>query len=88
MILSILLAKLFSEKGGILSTACHAQAPRRGLLWLGEQAERAGHADDFAARYAASELRATNDAMLESDMAERQVSTHMCLACFSCTFKI
>ena len=49
----------------------------------GEQAERAGHADDFAARYAASELRATNDAMLENDMAERQVSTRMALACLS-----
>ncbi|CAL8464409.1 g3944 [Coccomyxa elongata] len=44
------------------------------IVDLTTKAERAGHADDFAARYAASELRVANDAMLESDMAERQVS--------------
>lgn len=37
------------------------------------QAERAGQADELATRYAASELRASNAALLEQDMAHREV---------------
>ena len=38
------------------------------------QAERAGLADEFAARYTESDLRVSNEAVLARDMAERQVS--------------
>ncbi|KAK9904972.1 hypothetical protein WJX75_006687 [Coccomyxa subellipsoidea] len=44
------------------------------IVDLTTKAERAGLADEFAARYAESNLRAANEEVLARDMAERQVS--------------
>ncbi len=60
--------------GSLSCMFCNDQNKARNCFALHPQAERAGLADEFAARYAQSDLRIANEAVLARDMAERQVS--------------